>query len=671
MIKSKPLKSKKMYNQPFIPENESERLKALHRYEILDTPTDGAFDRITAIVARILKVPIAIVSLVDRDRIWFKSHHGLEVQEIDRSPGLCASAILSPDIYTITDASQDVRSLANPLVAGEFGLRFYAGVPLQTHDGYNLGTLCAIDKKPRPISTDEMAILHDLAGIVMDEIELRLAARKVDGLNAELAVAKEKAEVANQAKSIFLANMSHELRSPLNAILGFSQLMMRSQTLPPEHIENVGIITRSGEHLLTLINNVLDLSKLEAGNTTFNEKNFDLYRLLDDLEDMFQRSADERHLQLLFERDPEVPQYVRTDEIKLRQVLINLLNNAIKFTQEGGVSVRIAIANSQSVGANKKNDKLALAFEVQDTGAGIAAEEIDSIFEAFVQSKIGKQAQEGTGLGLPISRKFIQLMGGEITVSSQVEQGTIFKFEIPVSVVAQSEIESKKPSKRVIALEPNQPHYRILIVDDKSSNRQLLIKMLNPLGFELKEASNGQEAIEICNSWEPHLIWMDMRMPVMDGYEATKQIKSTTKGQATAVIALTASVLEEERAVVLSVGCDDFMRKPFREADIFHAMHKHIGVNYVYEDSIPSDLSITQEGEPNVLTAAAIAALPVDWVAKLQEAIPQGDLDLIATIIQQIGSKDLQLAKAIERCLNNFEYDKILNLIAGQSTKNP
>ncbi|MFB2924108.1 MULTISPECIES: ATP-binding protein [Aerosakkonema] len=651
-----------MYNQKLIPENETERLKALQRYEILDTRPEGTFDRVTAIVARLLQVPIAVVSLVDNDRIWFKSRHGLDVQQIDRSPGLCATAILSPDIYVVTDASKDVRSATNPLVTSDFGLRFYVGAPLQTHDGYSLGTLCAIDKQPRLISPQEMSVLNDLAGIVMDEIELRLAARKVDELNSELAKAKEKAEVANQAKSIFLANMSHELRSPLNAILGFSQLMTRSQSLPSEHIENVGIINRSGEHLLTLINNVLDLSKIEAGRTNINEKNFDLYRMLDDLEDMFQLKADDKQLDLLFERIGDVPQYVRTDEVKLRQVLINLLNNALKFTQEGGVSLKVKSQKSKFKTEGKEAD-LTLLFEVEDTGAGIAPDEIDSIFEAFVQSKTGKEAQEGTGLGLPISRKFVQLMGGEMSVSSQVGQGTLFKFNIEVRVVDESEIESKQPKRRVIALEPNQPRYRILIVDDKQSNRQLLIKLLNPFGFEIKEASNGKEAIEMWDIWEPHLIWMDMRMPVMDGYEATKHIKGSTKGQATAVIALTASVLEEERAVVLSAGCDGFMRKPFREAEIFDAMHKHIGVRYVYEDSSKRDSSLTKNEEANILTAAAIAALPAEWVANLQEAIPQGDLDLIATIISQIRTQNAPLANAIESCIDNFQYDKVLTLI--------
>ena len=528
---------------------------------------------------------------------------------------------------------------------------------------------------------------------------------RVQERTAELAVAKDKAEVANQAKSAFLANMSHELRSPLNAILGFSQLMTRSQTLSPEHQENISIISSSGEHLLTLINNVLDLSKIESGRTTLNPKKFDLYRLLNDLEDMFQLKADDKHLQLVFYRSPDVPQYVESDELKLRQILINLLNNALKFTDEGGVSVRVSKqlsgSNQQAEGeivylseqvitteftahnnreisqlSQSKNAIFApqkeeaeaassffLHFEVEDTGQGIATTELDNLFEAFVQTQTGKNSQEGTGLGLPISRKFVELMGGEMSVCSAVGKGTNFKFDIQVIAVDAADIESPKPGHNVIALEPNQPTYRILIVDDKPLNRQLLIKLLNPLGFELKEATNGEEAIEIWDSWEPHLIWMDMRMPVMDGYEATQHIKSTIKGQATAIIALTASVLEEERAVILSAGCDAFMRKPFREADIFDAMHQHIGVRYIYEDRGQANLLAIKEGD-RTMTAADFVKLPESLVADLKLAILNADMDLIDSSIEQIGLKDAVTAGAIANCIGNFEYDKVLKLIS-------
>ncbi len=653
-------------NQQLTPNQESERLRALRRYEILDTPPDGAFESITSIAAKLLKVPISIVSLVDSDRIWFKSHHGLEVQQIDRTPGLCASAILSKEVYTITDASKDVRSLTNPLVVGEMGLRFYAAAPLQTHDGHNLGTLCVIDKQPRSISEEEKSILTDLAAVVIDEMELRLAARKVAQLNAELAQAKEAAEVANNAKSAFLANMSHELRSPLNAILGFSQLMVRSNTLSAENKENVSMIMRSGEHLLSLINQVLDFSKIEAGHATLNEKNFDLYQLLDELENMFQLRATDKGLDLVIIPTSLVPQYVHTDEVKLRQVLINLLSNAIKFTSFGKVTVRVS-AFSNQLSSAEENTQQRICFEVEDTGAGIATDELDKLFEAFVQTKTGRESQQGTGLGLAITRKFVQLMGGEISVSSQVGCGTTFKFNIQASVVAPMDLERQQSKPTVVALEPNQPSYRILIVDDQPINRQLLHKLLKPLGFELQEATNGKEAVEVWESWEPHCIFMDMRMPVMDGYEATKQIKSALKGQATTVIALTASALEDEKAIVLSVGCDDFLGKPFREADIFATMQKHIGVRYVYD--VPSTKSTSTNIEAGVTTPAdveklteGIAALPLDIVTNLYQATINLDLDEMLTLIAQIRQSDDALAHTLADLANNFQYQRILTL---------
>ena len=480
--------------------------------------------------------------------------------------------------------------------------------------------------------------------------------KKVQTRTSELQIAKEIAEIANKTKSSFLANMSHELRTPLNAILGFTQLMQLDSSLKRSQQDKLAIIGRSGEHLLSLINDVLDLSKIEAGKIELNAQNFNLFGLLKTTEDMLRLKADTKGIALHFEYHPDLPEYINTDERKLRQVLINLLNNALKFTHEGQVIVRI----------NPHPDNIYnLIFAIEDTGEGIAENELDDLFEAFSQTNSGKKLGTGTGLGLSISQKFIQLMQGNITVSSQLGSGTIFTFNILTKPVLEKTLLKSANQKIVTGLAPNQPNYRILVADDDRENRHIVLQLLESIGFEVTEAINGQQAIEIWQSWQPQLICMDMHMPVMDGYQASQKIKSQSQGKDTIILALTASVLEGECAHILSSGCDDFMRKPFRISELLARVAKHLQVKYLYQESTPSNSitnSLSTPAKIASLTVQDLELISVEWLDKTCKAAQIADYMVLQDLIAEIEQDYAQVAIELNSWLQEFRMDKISDL---------
>lgn len=671
---------------------ESERIDALRRYGILDTPPDGAFDRLTQLAAELLDVPIAIVSLVDTDRIWFKSHHGVDLNEIARDPGLCASAILTHLPYVVPDTTLDPRTCSNPLVTSEFGLRFYAAIPLQTPDHHNLGVLCVLDFIPREFTEKQLNILQTLASVVMDEIELRWTAQQnrelvsalsreqerialavraggvgiweldpeldrfiwdqrmyelygrnrgdFDGtveqwlefldpadsprvadewfqcvatrkpafesefrirlpsgdtryiraradliatptgalravgtnwditakkrVEASLRLAKEAAETAERSKGEFLAIMSHEIRTPMNGVMGFAELL-RHTSLTPEQADYVQTITTSVDSLLRIVDDTLDFSRLEAGSIGMESRPFSLAESVNAVGKLLAPIAAQHGTELQLELSPKLPARIQGDAGRIRQVLINLIGNALKFTTEGLVTLR-----ANPVATAPTSGKIGVEFSISDTGFGMTPEEVARLFHPFTQAdnRIAR-LYGGSGLGLVISQKLVNLMGGTITVTSKPGQGSRFHFTLEFSPADPAPTASDEPAPALDRRFAQSHALRILVVDNDPTNRRLAKLLFEHLGYEPELANDGADAVAKARKNPPDFILMDELMPVMNGTDASRTIRAEEAATPTRsrafICAFTADAQDSElRERCFAAGMDHYLTKPLR-----------------------------------------------------------------------------------------------------------
>ena len=402
----------------------------------------------------------------------------------------------------------------------------------------------------------------------------------VEQRTAELVIAHDQALAASRTKSAFLANMSHELRTPLSVILACSELLSESNPTA-DQLEDIGAIGRSGEHLLGLIDDVLNVAKIEAGKEELAIAPSDLISTVRTVIEMMRVRAEEKHLQLVYYQAPEVPRYVRMDAQKVRQILINLLGNAIKFTREGTVMFRLSAQPAdEPTPVAREAARARFCFDIEDSGVGMPQHDLGRIFEPFEQVR-NTAPQTGTGLGLTITRRFVELMGGTLLVESEVGRGSRFVVELPLDLATASETYGVELAPELsFLLEPGQPESRVLIVEDDPESATVLRKMLTRAGFQVRIAENGAFGIEAFQQWRPHFIWMDLGMPQLSGAEATRRIRQLEGGAETKIAAISAAADASELDGLSSAGFDDFAFKPFRQTEIFFCMARHLSVRY-------------------------------------------------------------------------------------------
>jgi PAS domain S-box-containing protein len=495
--------------------------------------------------------------------------------------------------------------------------------------------------------------ITNITGLKQAEEALRLSReeleRRVEARTQDLSIAKMAAETASKAKSAFLSHMSHEIRTPMNAILGFAQLLLRDPEVQPRQRAQLETIRRSGDHLLALINDVLEMAKIEAGRVELHTEVLDCHVLLSELAALFQPRFAAKQLAFELYLAPGLPRFVASDAGKLRAVLINLLGNAVKFTRQGRVTLRADFMSDAS-GAH-------LLVQVEDTGPGIAPADLPRLFQYFEQAQDGPAGESGSGLGLAISRRLVRMMGGDIAVASEVGKGSTFRFDVRVETADHADRQASGSSRHVIGLAPGQPPVRVLVADDNDDNRALLVQFLAPAGFEIREAADGYETLREFNAWKPHLILLDLRMPKMDGMEVIRQIRLLPGGRAVQIIVVTANAFSETRRQVLATGADELLVKPYTDTELFQKIGALQAIRYVWaENSAPASIA-------TLPAPAEVAAMPDLLRRGICAAARHGDFERVKGLISQLQEGSPAVATALQSLADNFDTQRLLALL--------
>ncbi|MGJ4786690.1 hybrid sensor histidine kinase/response regulator [Leptospira koniambonensis] len=550
-----------MENLPYsvapLPDNEEERVQALKRYRILDTPPEEKYDGIIKAASLICGTPIALVSLIDSERQWFKARMGLNATETPKQISFCQFAVSENKTFVVENALEDPRFSQNPLVLNDPNIRFYAGAPLRTPDGYVLGTLCVIDTKPKKLSEAEIQALEALATSVVSFMEL-------DAKSQALIQLQSVALELQKAKEQFFINMNHELRTPVHGILGMVDLLHQTNN-PDLQKEYLDSLTESSEHLIRLINDVIDFSKAESGSLHFSFKEFDLISLLERYAEEASDKAFKKGLAFKTILPPARESIdVKSDSIRVRQILSNLVSNALKFTEKGGITVELDIAKETET-------DITLSLSVKDTGIGIDANRIPTLFEAFSQTDLSiSRKYGGTGLGLSICRRVCEALDWNISAESESGKGSKFVLEMTLPKANPAEKVKIAESKNRINFDFSEHgDLKILVAEDNQVNQRLIQKMLEKLGLSCSVVSNGIDALAFWEENDVDLLLLDIQMPELSGLEVSRILKKKPSTRKIPwIIAVTAHDSSEDRRACAEAGMDDYLGKPFRIEDL-------------------------------------------------------------------------------------------------------